>query len=166
MDTGTEAPAPDRERDPEPSTRPDSPAATRESSPERLATPPAESGATTLHIGDWSRPVIRGDQAAVDRCQEAVLFTGPDIGREDGFEMDTTVIVGHDYCGFDHFATLPVGTEVTVTGPAGTRHYEVYAHHITPGRGGPDHGLYWGDITLQACVGPDTGFSYLRRVRT
>jgi hypothetical protein len=40
----------------------------------------------------------------------------------------------------------------------------VYANYITPGRGAPAAGLYWGDLTLQSCVGPDTGFSYLVRL--
>ncbi|WP_207930394.1 hypothetical protein, partial [Streptomyces hainanensis] len=132
--------------------------------PTDAAEPRVADTGTVLRIGDWSRPVVRGGQDAVDRCREAVLFAGPDPGAEDGYELRTMVIVGHDYCGFAEFATLPVGTEVTLTGPFGELRYEVYGHHVTPGQGGPDHGLYWGDLTLQACVGQDTGFSYLRRV--
>jgi hypothetical protein len=114
-----------------------------------------------LHIGNWSRPVVRGGQDTVDRCQAAVLFYGPDPAAADGFTMRTSVIVGHDYCGFNTLAPLPPGTRVTLDTPAGTLWYHVYANYLAPGRGGPDHGLYWGDLTLQTCVGPDTGFSYL-----
>ncbi|MFG2432724.1 hypothetical protein [Streptomyces sp. NPDC048590] len=78
--------------------------------------------------------------------------------------MRTIVVVGHDHCGFQQFATLPTGTRVTVDTPSGTLTYEVYARYLTPGRGAPAHGLYWGDLTPQSCVGPDTGFTYLSRV--
>jgi hypothetical protein len=118
---------------------------------------------TTIRIGDWSSTVVRGDQAEVDACKNAVQWTGPAIGTEDGYELKTVVIVGHDYCGFDRFATLRVGTKVTINSPRGTWGYTVYAHYVTPGRGVPAAGLYWGDLTLQSCVGPDTGFSYLVR---
>ncbi len=60
-------------------------------------------------------------------------------------------------------APLPKGTRVTISGPMGRLEYRVYQNHITPGQGGQNHGLYWGDVTLQTCVGPDTGFSYLER---
>ncbi|MCX5341299.1 hypothetical protein [Streptomyces atratus] len=77
--------------------------------------------------------------------------------------MRTVVVVGHDYCGFGQFAALPVGTVVTVGTPHEVLRYRVYARHLTPGRGTPAHGLYWGYLTLQSCVGPDTGFTYLTR---
>ncbi|MGX9883685.1 hypothetical protein [Streptomyces sp. NPDC002276] len=118
---------------------------------------------TTIRIGDWSSTVVRGDQTEVDACRNAVQWTGPNIGTENGYELRTVVIVGHDYCGFDRFATLRAGTKVTIDTPRGTWTYTVYAHYVTPGRGVPAAGLYWGDLTLQSCVGPDTGFSYLVR---
>lgn len=120
-------------------------------------------GTTVLHIGKWERPVVRGDQAAIDRCDAAVLFTGPDPAEADGAAMSTTVIVGHDFCGYAILAPLRVGTHVTLDTPQGTLSYHVYANYVEPGQGGPDNGLYWGDLTLQTCVGPDTGFSYLMR---
>ncbi|MGW7540534.1 hypothetical protein ACWGKQ_05385 [Streptomyces sp. NPDC054770] len=133
------------------------------------ATPKAAAGAagrpagTTIRIGTWSAGVIRGGQDEVDACKDAVQWAGPNIGTEAGYEMRTVVIVGHDYCGFDSFATLRVGTEVTISTPRGTWTYTVYANYVTPGRGAPAAGLCWGDLTLQSCVGPDTGFSYLVR---
>ncbi|MGY1498003.1 hypothetical protein ACW4TU_15620 [Streptomyces sp. QTS52] len=133
----------------------------------RAETPDGRSrdGSTTLRIGSWSARVVRGGQEEVDRCRDAVQWTGPDLGTtEDGFALRTAVVVGHDYCGFDRFAELPLGTVVTATTPRGTFEYRVYARHVSPGRGTPSHGLYWGDLTLQSCVGPDTGFSYLMRV--
>ncbi|MBW8701275.1 hypothetical protein MBT84_16850 [Streptomyces sp. MBT84] len=39
-----------------------------------------------------------------------------------------------------------------------------HVRHVAPGRGTPSHGLYWGDLTLRSCVGPNTGFGYLMRV--
>ncbi|MFG2954754.1 hypothetical protein ACGF5O_13600 [Streptomyces sp. NPDC048291] len=125
-------------------------------------TPEAATG-TTIRIGTWSAGVIRGGQDEVDACEDAVQWAGPNIGTEDGYEMRTVVIVGHDYCGFDLFATLRVGTRVAIGTPRGTWTYTVYANYVTPGRGAPAAGLYWGDLTLQSCVGPDTGFSYLVR---
>ncbi|WP_157968668.1 sortase family protein [Streptomyces geranii] len=120
-------------------------------------------GGTTIRIGTWTEDVVRGGQDEVDACRDAVQWTGPTLGTEDGYKMRTAVLVGHDYCGFDRFATLPVGTRVTVSSPRGTWTYKVYANYVTPGRGAPAAGLYWGDLTLQSCVGPDTGFSYLMR---
>ncbi|MFJ6568101.1 hypothetical protein ACIQNU_11795 [Streptomyces sp. NPDC091292] len=124
----------------------------------------SKDGSTTLRIGSWSSAVVRGGQKAVDACADAVQWTGPDLGTEDGYALRTAVIVGHDYCGFARFATLPLDTTVTATTPRGTFAYRVYANHISPGRGTPSHGLYWGDLTLQSCVGDNTGFSYLVRV--
>ncbi|MFB7306247.1 hypothetical protein [Streptomyces sp. NPDC056192] len=106
---------------------------------------------------------MRGGQEAVDACRDAVQWAGPDLGTEDGYEMRTAVVVGHDFCGFQQFATLPVGTVVTVETSRQVLRYKVYARHLTPGRGAPAHGLYWGDLTLQSCAGPDTGFTYLMR---
>lgn len=63
----------------------------------------------------------------------------------------------------DLFATLRIGTKVTISTPRDTWTYTVYADYVTPGRGAPAAGLYWGDLTLQSCVGPDTRFSYLVR---
>ncbi|MFF0220822.1 hypothetical protein [Streptomyces sp. NPDC004629] len=124
----------------------------------------SQDGSTTLRIGSWSAEVVRGGQGAVDACRDAVQWTGPELGTEDGYALRTTVIVGHDYCGFSRFAKLPVGTTVTATTPRGTFTYRVYATYVSPGRGTPAHGLYWGDLTLQSCVGENTGFSYLVRV--
>lgn len=145
------------------------PSAAPRRTPTRSAAPGTDTATTgrptvtTIRIGDWSSTVVRGDQAEVDACRHAVQWTGPAIGTEDGYELRTVVIVGHDYCGFDRFATLPVGTRVDISTPRGSWTYKVYAHYVTPGRGVPAAGLYWGDLTLQSCVGPDTGFSYLMR---
>ncbi|MEV8418281.1 hypothetical protein AB0P45_32510 [Streptomyces niveus] len=119
---------------------------------------------TTLRIGSWSARVVRGGQEEVDACRDAVQWAGPDLGTENGYALRTAVVVGHDFCGFGQLATLPIGTEVTVETPRALLRYRVYARHLTPGRGAPAHGLYWGDLTLQSCVGPDTGFTYLTRV--
>ncbi|MFD3456415.1 hypothetical protein ACFWVC_30120 [Streptomyces sp. NPDC058691] len=142
-----------------PSSSPQPPTQPSSSAP---SAPPPD-GTTTLRIGTWTAQVVRGDQETVDACRDAVQWDGPDLGTENGYAMNTAVVVGHDYCGFQRFATLPIGTAVTATTPRGTFTYRVYAHHIEPGRGTPSHGLYWGDLTLQSCVGPNTGFSYLAR---
>ncbi|MFF3563377.1 hypothetical protein ACFYXS_25340 [Streptomyces sp. NPDC002574] len=143
----------------EPSSSPQPPSRPSTSAPSDAA----PDGTTTLRIGTWSAQVVRGDQETVDACRDAVQWDGPDLGTENGYAMSTAVVVGHDYCGFRRFATLPVGTVVTATTPRGTFTYRVYAHHVEPGRGTPSHGLYWGDLVLQSCVGPNTGFSYLTR---
>ncbi|MCX5410507.1 hypothetical protein [Streptomyces sp. NBC_00059] len=135
--------------------------------PAGTSAPPARAAGsgTTLRIGDWSAKVVRGGQDAVDACRSAVQWAGPDFGTENGYAMRTIVVVGHDHCGFQQFATLPVGTVVTVETPRTTLRYTVYTRYLTPGRGTPAHGLYWGDLTLQSCVGQDTGFTYLTRTR-
>lgn len=159
-------PPPPRTGPPRPPTRTTPPMAPStkkaRAKPTGSAYPP---GTWVLHIGTWSRPVVRGIQATIDRCKAAVLFTGPAPDRADGYKMSTSVIVGHDFCGYSVLAPLPIGTHVTLDMPGGTISYHVYANYITPGQGGPDSGLYWGDLTLQTCVGPDTGFSYLTRDR-
>ncbi|MFD4025165.1 hypothetical protein ACFWRV_16850 [Streptomyces sp. NPDC058576] len=163
---GRPAPAPSRTSAPS-TPRPgpgtaSNPAATPPAGPD--AERPAGRGpGTTLRIGSWSARVVRGDQDTVDACRDAVHWTGPAFGEENGHALRTIVIVGHDHCGFQRFATLPVGTEVTVETPHRTLTYTVYRRHLTPGRGVPAHGLFWGDLTLQSCVGPDTGFTYLMR---
>ncbi|MFI6947202.1 hypothetical protein [Streptomyces sp. NPDC050422] len=162
----TTAPAPRASAVPGPGLSRRKPAATPTPTPSRLAatdsTPAPEQG-TVLRIGSWTSSVVRGGQEEIDACQEAVQWSGPDFGKEDGYKMRTAVVVGHDYCGFSRFATLPVGTRVTVGTPRETLTFRVYARYLTPGRGTPAHGLYWGDLTLQSCVGPDTGFTYLMR---
>ncbi|MFF3845004.1 hypothetical protein [Streptomyces sp. NPDC002328] len=140
--------------------------------PKAARTPPSGGRATAprapqgayIRIDDWSARITRGGQDEVDACRDAVQWAGPELGSEDGYELRTAVIVGHDHCGFDRFATLPVGATVEIGTPRGAWTYRVYAHHVTPGRGAPAAGLYWGDLTLQSCVGPDTGFSYLVRL--
>ncbi|MBO0513015.1 hypothetical protein J0695_14545, partial [Streptomyces beijiangensis] len=168
--TATARPAP-RTTSPRTSALPDlsSPAPSRTpaaASPAPSASAPHTVAATgtVIRIGTWSARVVRGGQDAVDACRDAVQWSGPDLGTENGYAMRTVVLVGHDYCGgFGRFAGLPVGTVVTVETPRSTYTYKVYANYLTPGRGTPAHGLFWGDLTLQSCVGPDTGFSYLVR---
>ncbi|MFI6084831.1 hypothetical protein ACIBBB_28345 [Streptomyces sp. NPDC051217] len=139
---------------------PKSPSAKPSGKPSTTARPTG----TTLRIGSWSARIVRGGQEAVDACRDAVQWAGPDLGTEDGYAMRTAVVVGHDFCGFGQLATLAIGTVVTVETPREVLRYRVYARHLTPGRGAPAHGLYWGDLTLQSCVGPDTGFTYLERL--
>ncbi|MEV8353300.1 hypothetical protein ACFVTT_31945 [Streptomyces niveus] len=143
-----------------PATRTQTPSAKAPGKPTGTARPTG----TTLRIGSWSARVVRGGQEEVDACRDAVQWAGPDLGTENGYALRTAVVVGHDFCGFGQLATLPIGTEVTVETPRALLRYRVYARHLTPGRGAPAHGLYWGDLTLQSCVGPDTGFTYLTRV--
>ncbi len=151
------------------SAAPHTPSPGRSTAPGPVTTAPAaepragRGSGTTLRIGSWSASVVRGDQETIDACRDAVQWTGPPFGEENGHALRTIVIVGHDYCGFERFATLPLGTEVTVETPRRTLTYTVYQRHLTPGRGVPAHGLFWGDLTLQSCVGPDTGFTYLMR---
>lgn len=143
---------------------PTTPTAKPAAEPTGKPTTTARATGTTLRIGSWSARVVRGGQEEVDACRDAVQWAGPDLGTENGYAMRTAVLVGHDFCGFGQLATLPIGTEVTVETPRALLRYRVYARHLTPGRGAPAHGLYWGDLTLQSCVGPDTGFTYLMRV--
>ncbi|MHB9859512.1 sortase family protein [Streptomyces sp. YIM S03343] len=173
---GASAPAPRTTTPPSsPAPRAKGPDLSRRSAPPSSAEQPKASapasgpspapGRAVLRIGGWTAGVVRGGQDEVDACRNAVQWAGPEIGRENGYELRTVVIVGHDYCnGFDRFAALPNGSRVTLTTVRGTFTYQVYGHYLTPGRGVPAAGLYWGDLTLQSCVGPDTGFSYLVRV--
>ncbi|MER7813354.1 hypothetical protein [Streptomyces sp900116325] len=47
--------------------------------------------------------------------------------------MRTAVAVGHDICGCPQFATVPVGTVVTVETPRQVLRRKVSARHRTPG---------------------------------
>lgn len=47
--------------------------------------------------------------------------------------MRTAVAVGHDICGLPQFATVPVGTVVTVETPRQVLRHEVRARYRTPG---------------------------------
>ncbi|WP_406421644.1 hypothetical protein OH809_16665 [Streptomyces sp. NBC_00873] len=55
--------------------------------------------------------------------------------------------------------TFPAGRETPPASAGATRRAPPAR---TAGPGAPAHGL-WGDLTLQSCVGPDTGFTYLMR---
>lgn len=139
----TTAPAPRASAVPGPDLSLRTPAATSAATPSRPAATgatPARAPGTVLRIGDWSARIVRGGQEEIDACREAVQWSGPDFGREDAYKMRTAVVVGHDYCGFSRFATLPVGTRVTVETPRETLAYRVYAHYLTPGRGAPRTG--------------------------
>lgn len=46
--------------------------------------------------------------------------------------MRTAVAVGHDICGLPQFATVPVGTVVTVETPRQVLRHEVRARYRTP----------------------------------
>ncbi|MFD9503596.1 hypothetical protein [Streptomyces sp. NPDC060035] len=67
---------------------------------------------TTLRTGDRSaggRPWRPGGPTpAATPCSGP----GPAFGTENGYAM-RAVVVGQDHCGFQQFATLPVGTVVT-----------------------------------------------------
>ncbi len=116
---------------------------------------------TVIHIGKWSRVVKKGGQGLVNGCRYAVLWAGPMPSAD---TRGTAVLVGHNYCGFERFARLPVGATVTVTGPTSVAEYRVYGHRVINRQGGSGAGLYGGDLTLQSCLGRGTGFSYLRRI--
>lgn len=117
---------------------------------------------TTITVNGWTRVIRPGTQHNVDECQTAVLWTGPmPTPTTDG----PSVILGHDYCGFDRYNHLTNGTHVTIHGPDGASTYEVYAHHRISRNGGPVGDLFTeGDLILQSCEGDGIGFTYLRRV--
>lgn len=122
----------------------------------------ADARRTSLTVAGWTRVVERGDQDLVDTCAVATLWAGPmPTARSRG----TSVIVGHEYCGFDRFTALRVGDRVTVRGPDGLLRYRTYAKRFLDQRGVPVRpGMYRGDLTLQTCQGDQTVFTYLRRV--
>jgi hypothetical protein len=116
-----------------------------------------------VRIGAWSRPVVRGGQATVDRCGPATLVWGP--WPADTENQHATWLAGHNNCGFASWATLPVGTEVTLSGPHGDATYVVFGHKWVPRKSGSTEGLIYHDLTLQTCQGRGTALTYAARIR-
>lgn len=116
-------------------------------------------GAYRITVRGWTRTIVRGDQATINRCH-ATLWEGPLPGGR-----GTTWLAGHDYCGFYRWdRLLRVGDRFTVSTPTGA-----ILRYVVTGRGfvgrhsGSAAGLIHGDITLQTCRGSGTSFTYARR---
>ena len=120
-------------------------------------------GTDVVRIGAWSRSVTRGGQAAVDRCGPATLMWGPWPPAEPGNDH-ATWLAGHSNCGFGWWATLPLGTEVTLSGAQGDATYVVVDRTWVPRKSGSADGLIH-DLTLQTCEGRGTTLVYATRIR-
>ena len=135
------------------------PAAAREA-PEAGLIP--VTGGFRITVAGWSRTIIRGKQATIDRCRATLSQARITGGQGRG----TTWLAGHDYCGFYRWdSALHVGSRFTVTGPFGkVMRYRVFARGYVGRHSGSARGLIRGDVTLQTCRGSGTSFAYARRV--
>ena len=120
-------------------------------------------GNDVIRIGTWSRAVVPGGQAAVDRCRAATLMWGPWPPAEPG-NNHATWLAGHSNCGFGWWANLPLGTEVTLAGPHGDATYVVSGRTWVARKSGSAEGLIH-DLTLQTCEGGGTSLVYATRIR-
>ncbi len=118
------------------------------------------SAAWQISVGGWSRSIISGGQGAIDGCGPAVLWESalPGAGG-------TTHLAGHNYCGFQFWRDLPIGTTVTITHGTTVFAYRVLGHVYVPRQGGSSGGLIHNDLTLQTCEGEGTSLTYADRIR-
>lgn len=139
------------------------PAAPTPAAPAPAAPVPAAkpaSAAWQISVGGWSRSIISGGQGAIDGCGPAVLWESalPGAGG-------TTHLAGHNYCGFQFWRDLPIGTTVTITHGTTVFAYRVLGHVYVPRQGGSSGGLIHNDLTLQTCEGDGTSLTYADRIR-
>jgi len=126
------------------STAPPPPAATP--APRASTTP----SGTTLRIGAWTHTYVSayGSQASLDACNAV--------------EWEPHWIAGHNYCGYQFWAYLPVGQTITLTGKnAGT--YVVTSRVYLPEQGGKKPALPAYDLALQTCKGAGTQIVLARK---
>ncbi len=118
------------------------------------------SAAWQISVGGWSRSIISGGQGAIDGCGPAVLWESalPGAGG-------TTHLAGHNYCGFQFWRDLPIGTTVTITHGTTVFAYRIVGHVYVPRQGGSSGGLIHNDLTLQTCEGEGTSLTYADRIR-
>ncbi len=159
------APAPARVLAPAPAPAAPAPAAPAPAAPAPAAPAPAPaakpaSPAWQISVGGWSRSIISGGQGAIDGCGPAVLWESalPGAGG-------TTHLAGHNYCGFQFWRDLPIGTTVTITHGTTVFAYRVLGHVYVPRQGGSSGGLIHNDLTLQTCEGEGTSLTYADRIR-
>ena len=92
-----------------------------------------------------------GSQAQVDSCH-LVLWTHSPLW-----------LAGHNWCGFQWMAFVPIGTTVVVPRGAAAGRY-VVTGHLTLHRQSGSLPALTADLVLQTCVGSSTGLTLLHRV--
>lgn len=112
-----------------------------------------------ITIGGWARPIVAGSQSAIDSCGPAVLYSSsfPDAGA-------SAWLNGHNNCGFQFWADLPVGSTLTIANGAAVFRYRVVGHGYVAQQGISSAGLIHNALTLQTCKGPGTSFTYADRI--
>jgi len=112
-----------------------------------------------ITIGGWARPIMAGSQSAIDSCGPAVLYSSsfPDAGG-------SAWLNGHNNCGFQFWADLPVGSTLTIANGAAVFRYRVVGHGYVAQQGISSAGLIHNALTLQTCKGPGTSFTYADRI--
>jgi len=112
-----------------------------------------------ITIGGWARPIVAGSQSAIDSCGPAVLYSSsfPDAGG-------SAWLNGHNNCGFQFWADLPVGSTLTIANGAAVFRYRVVGHGYVAQQGISSAGLIHNALTLQTCKGPGTSFTYADRI--
>lgn len=137
--------------------RPNTPKPSTKPVPKSTTKPPATTAApvpkgNVLTIGGWSHSYVTafGSQKAVDSC--AVV------------EWDTRWFVGHNYCGYQFWASLGIGTTITLSGKdAGI--YRVTDRMYLPYQGGkaPVFTQKF-DLVLQTCKGSGTQLVFAQKI--
>lgn len=102
---------------------------------------------------------MAGSQSAIDSCGPAVLYSSsfPDAGG-------SAWLNGHNNCGFQFWADLPVGSTLTIANGAAVFRYRVVGHGYVAQQGISSAGLIHNALTLQTCKGPGTSFTYADRI--
>lgn len=77
----------------------------------------------------------------------------------------TLWIAGHDYCGFDIWRQVRIGTVVALRSSTGDEHrYRIDSRVFVPRQGGTSAGLVHSDLMLQTCKGEGTTITYATRL--
>jgi hypothetical protein len=110
--------------------------------PQTTASPPPTPAGNTLRIGNWTHGYVTShSQASLDTCQVV--------------EWTPLWFAGHNWCGYQFWANLGVGTKIVLTGKnAGT--YTVTQRVYLPYQGGERPALPAYDLALQTCKGSGT----------
>ena len=103
---------------------------------------------------------VRGGQSSVGRCRGTLWLQA---SWPTAHSAGTTVLAGHNWCGYQYWAYLPKGAVVALVGRWGRARYRVTRHVYIGRESGNANGLFFGDLVLVTCL--DRGMSLTYAVR-
>lgn len=114
-----------------------------------------------LAVSGKSFTIESGDQTTIDACKPGMVtkWYSPLPGQG-----GTTHLAGHNYCGFQYWSSLPMGTIVTITHDSTVYRYKIVSRTMLATQGGSSAGLIHDDLILQTCAGSGTAMTYARLV--